>query len=333
MSPDLWELYQQMLRSRLFEEAVIELWAEGLIFGEMHVGIGEEAIAAGVISHLEEGDALALDHRASPQVIMRGLDPILVLKELLGRPDGLSGGRGGHMHLLSEEYLLAASGIVGSSGPAAAGFALAAQYNETKGVAVAFFGEGAINQGMLMESLNLAVVWKLPVIFVCKDNGWAITTRSEQSMGAEIAGKARSFGMPAVKIDGRDVVNVWAAADRYIGHAREGNGPAFIHATCSRPDSHLLGDLLMRTARREQIPDVGPVMRSAAGKGDSLKGRVKNMNWLMGMFRQALHDHRFDKDDPLELIRPRLMNDEKRLLDLERMIQEEMAVVVRKALG
>jgi pyruvate dehydrogenase E1 component alpha subunit len=177
MEPDLWSLYRQMLRSRRFEEAVKDLWEKGEISGEMHLGVGEEAIAAGVVAHLEKGDALVLDHRGTPPLVARGVDLVLLLREFLGRTDGLCCGMGGHMHLFSAEHCAASSGIIGASGPMAAGFGLAAQYLRPETVAVGFFGEGAMNQGMLMESLNLAVAWKLPVVFVCKDNKWALTTQ------------------------------------------------------------------------------------------------------------------------------------------------------------
>ncbi|MBE3063569.1 MAG: thiamine pyrophosphate-dependent dehydrogenase E1 component subunit alpha, partial [Spirochaetes bacterium] len=178
MDVDLWSLYRQMLRSRLVETEVIRFWDDGLISGEMHLGIGEEGVAAAVVSRMREGDAMALDHRGTPALVMRGIDLVSLFKELLGRPDGLCCGRGGHMHLISRELLSASSGIVGASGPAAAGFALAAKRLRPGSLSAAFFGEGAMNEGMLMESLNLAAVWKLPVLFVCKDNQLSITTLS-----------------------------------------------------------------------------------------------------------------------------------------------------------
>ena len=155
MPPDLWSLYGLMLESRLFEEAIAQLWRDGLISGEMHLGTGEEAVIAGIVSQLREGDALALDHRGTAAMLMRGVDPAAILREVCGHPDGLCGGMGGHMHLFSREHLAASSGIVGAEGPAAAGFALAAQTLSPGAIAVAFFGEGAMNQGMLLESLNL----------------------------------------------------------------------------------------------------------------------------------------------------------------------------------
>ena len=147
MTYDLWALYRHMLRSRLFELAVAKLWNDGDISGEMHLGTGEEAIAAGVVSQLTDGDAMALDHRGTPPLLMRGVDPVTLLRELLGRSDGLCAGMGGHMHLFSPEHLAASSGIVGASGPAVVGFALAAQRLRPGTLAAAFFGEGAVNQG------------------------------------------------------------------------------------------------------------------------------------------------------------------------------------------
>ncbi len=128
MTPDLWTFYQPMYRSRRFEEAVADLWRQGHISGEMHLGMGEEAVAAGIVAHLQDGDALALDHRGTPPLVMRGVDPVALLREMLGHPDGLCGGRGGHMHLFSPEHLAVSSGIVGAAGPGAVGFALAAQH-------------------------------------------------------------------------------------------------------------------------------------------------------------------------------------------------------------
>jgi len=183
-----------MLRCRRFEEAVAQLWRDGLISGEMHLGTGEEAIIAGIVPQLRADGALALDHRGTAALLLRGVDPALILAELLGRPDGLCGGMGGHMHLFAREHLAASSGIVGAAGPAAAGFALAARFLRPGTLAVAFFGEGAMNQGMLLEALNLAAAWSLPVLFVCKDDGWSITTDSDRMTGSDLSVRARGLG-------------------------------------------------------------------------------------------------------------------------------------------
>ena len=140
MKPDLWLLYENMLRSRLFEEAVTQVWNDGNISGEMHLSVGEEAIVAGMVLQLQDGDAMALDHRGTSPLVMRGVDLVLLLREFIGHQDGLCAGKGGHMHLFSREHLAASSGIVGASGPAAVGFALAALHLRPGKVALAFFG-------------------------------------------------------------------------------------------------------------------------------------------------------------------------------------------------
>jgi len=332
MEADLWTLYRQMLRSRLFEELVKLLWNEGRISGEMHTGIGEEGIIAGVISQLRDDDAMALDHRGTSAMIVRGVDPALLMRELLGREDGLCGGQGGHMHLFSKEHLAASSGIVGSSGPAAAGFALAAQILRPESIAVAFFGEGAMNQGMLMEAMNLAVIWKLPVIFVCKNNQWAITTVSDDVTGGDVERRARSFGMPVVRVDSIEVENVWPVAEKLIADARAGLGPAFIHATCVRPDGHMLGDMLLKTARRERLPEIGPLLGSAAGRGGSIRGRMKSISTIINMLRRADQEHAISDKDPLQITRQKLSTNRQRLQSLEAEVIDEMEIVVRQSL-
>lgn len=191
MGPDRWGLYRRMLHSRLFERAIRELWERGDISGEMHLGTGEEAIVAAIVSQLHERGAIALDHRGTPAMLMRGIDPVELLDEFLGLPTGICRGMGGHMHLYSREHRIASSGIVGASGPTAVGFALSATRLRPDTVAVAFFGEGAINQGMLMEAMNLASAWELPVLFVCKDNEWAGSSASSPLTGGNPTERAR----------------------------------------------------------------------------------------------------------------------------------------------
>ncbi len=286
MPADLWSLYPLMLKSRLFEEATAQLWREGLISGELHLGTGEEAVIAGVVSQLLDGDALALDHRGSAALIMRGVEPGLILRELLGRPDGLCGGWGGHMHLFSKAHLAACSGIVGAGGPSAAGFALAAQVLHPGAVAVAFFGEGAMNQGMLLESLNLAAVWKLPVLFVCKDDSWAITTQSSQVTGGELNARARCLGLATYDVDGLEVEAVWEVARTALESLRSGQGPAFLHARCVHFEGHFLGFQLMRAVRDplKEMPEIAAPLTQAflrPGGGD-LRQRLAGLKTIIG---------------------------------------------------
>lgn len=335
METDLWFFYRQMLRSRRFEEAVRSLWEEGKISGEMHLGMGEEAIAVGVVSHLSDGDALALDHRGTPALVVRGVDLVSLLKEFLGRRDGLCSGMGGHMHLFSRNHLAASSGIVGASGPAAAGFALAAQSLGRKKVAVAFFGEGAMNQGMLLESFNLAAAWKLPVIFVCKDNAWAITTRSCSVTGGSLLLRARGFGVPASEVNGLDVEAVWETAGRAVDRARHGRGPSFLLVRCARLEGHFLGDPLVRVARRpvEEMRKLAPpLMRSATKAGGARKaGRFASLGQVSSLIGRITAGQHLRKTDPLRKARRKLKKNLERLLALEEDVAQEIREAVDAA--
>lgn len=333
MPPDLWSLYELMLKSRLLEEAIARLWYDGLISGEMHLGTGEEAIIAGVVTHLREGDAMALDHRGTAALLMRGVDPVLILRELLGCPNGLCGGMGGHMHLFSKPHLAASSGIVGAEGPTATGFALAAQYLRPSTVAVAFFGEGAMNQGMLMESMNLASAWNLPVLFVCKDDGWAITTQSNQVTGGDLRERARGLGVPAVEVDGREVAEVWRASHSAIERARSGQGPTFLHARCVHLEGHFLGFQLMRIVRdplREMPEIAAPLTQSflRAG-GASLRERLAGLKTVFEAVLSTLRDPRRDSaNDPVQRARTTLQSDAVRLRELEDQVEKEIRNVL-----
>lgn len=337
VQPDVWFLYDQMLRSRLFEEAVAELWRQGYISGEMHLGVGEEGVVAGVVTQLEEGDSLALDHRGTPPLLMRGVDPVSLLREFVGRPDGLCGGMGGHMHLFSPEHLAASSGIVGASGPAAVGFALAAQFLRPGKVAVAFFGEGAMNQGMLLEAFNLAAVWRLPVLFVCKDEGWAVTTPSSSVTAGNLLARARILGMEAADVDGSDVEAVWHAARRALDQARGRQGPTFLQAHCVHPQGHLLGDALMRIARRpaqEMKPRAGPLAAALVKRGGvPFWKRVRGLASTLLLIRQATRDHSTRQHDPLIRARQRLISDRQRLAELEREVNQDTQRILERALA
>ena len=337
MRPDILSLYKQMLRSRLFEEAVAHLWSEGLISGEMHLGTGEEAIVAGVVDHLLEGDAMALDHRGTAAMLMRGVEPVLLLREFLGQADGLCAGMGGHMHLYSKEHLAASSGIVGASGPTAAGFALAAQTQRLGALAVAFFGEGATNQGMLMETLNLAVVWQLPVIFVCKDDGWSITTGSSSVLGRKPAERARGFGMPAEEVDGRDIRAVWYAAQEAVQRARDGNGPSFLHARCVHLEAHFLGYVPLRIVRSpvKYLPGESLHLTSSILQKDGagLKDRIESLGLILDLLIQTFRSQRAAKrDDPLLQARRSLGLAEFALRETESSVAQEISGVIELAL-
>jgi pyruvate dehydrogenase E1 component alpha subunit len=313
-----------MLRSRRFEEAVKSAWTDGKIPGEMHMGIGEEAIVAGIVSQLVDGDAMALDHRSTPPLVMRGVDLTLILKEVMGRPDGLCGGMGGHMHLFSQPHLAGSTGIVGAGGPLCAGFALAAQYLDKNNVAVAFFGDGAFNQGMLMESLNLAAAWKLPAVFVCKNNSWAIATRTGEVTGGDILKLAAGFGMPAAEVDGTDVEACWLAARPAIERAREGGGPSFLMARCPRLEGHYLGDPMIRT---DMMKTAGPLMGAlAAPNGAPMNERIRSLGNLLSAIGTVRVGEKLARRDPLDKARQRLKPGQ------AEEVEKEVGLEIRKAL-
>ncbi len=330
---DLWLLYSLMKKSRLFEEQVAQLWQSGFISGEMHLGTGEEAIIAGIVSHLVPGDAMAVDHRSTAAFFMRGIDPDSLIREMLGREDGLCGGQGGHMHLFSREHLAASSGIVGATGPTAVGFAFAAQYLRPENIAIAFFGEGAMNQGMLMESINLAAIWNLPVIFVCKDDGWAITTQPSEAMRGDMGERVRGLGVNYVEVDGLDVEAVWSAGHQAIERARNGGGPTFLLACCVHLEGHFLGYELMRVTRQplRELPKITVLLMSAFLHygGGTLQERLAGMKMIISKLWNTMKDPREEaRNDPILRLRDRLMFDPGRLDDIDHRAKMEISAIV-----
>ncbi|MHA1994108.1 MAG: thiamine pyrophosphate-dependent dehydrogenase E1 component subunit alpha [Candidatus Hodarchaeales archaeon] len=333
----LLKLYELMYRSRFMEETITRLWNDGHIYGEMHLGIGEEAIIAGVLSHLIPGDAIATDHRSTAPFVMRGVDLEALLLEILGHPKGLCLGMGGHMHLFSQELLLTSSGIVGSSGPSAVGFALAAKYRKTNNIAVAFFGEGSMNQGMLLESLNLAAAMSLPVLFVCKDNNWAITTQSSEVTGGVLLDRVRGFGIEAREIDGSDVTTVWQAVETAIPRMRKSTkSPYFIQAHCTHNEGHFLGDPLLRfhrAPRKEFGAVTGPLMKSVlqykGGRIDKRIGSVTKVLSLIAKSRMQLSDSK----DPLLRFEKDNRDLEDQFTQIKSSIQSETNLLVERIMG
>jgi pyruvate dehydrogenase E1 component alpha subunit len=262
---------------------------------------------------------------------------VLILRELLGYSDGLCSGMGGHMHLFSKEHLAASSGIVGAGGPAAVGFALSAQYLRPGAIAVAFFGDGAMNQGMLMESMNLASAWNLPVLFVCKDDGWAITTRSESVTGGDLKERARGLGVQAVEVDGRDVSEVWEACHSAIKRARSGQGPTFLHARCVHFEGHFLGFQLIRMVRdpfRETPKVVIPLTQAFLHPGGATLGeRLAGLRKVLESVLATLRDPRRDSaNDPVRRTRSALHLDKVRLQELENQVKDYVNNTLESAL-
>ena len=295
---DLARLYETMLRIRRFEEAAAALWADGEISGEFHSSIGEEAVAAGVIDHLREGDAIAADHRSSGPFVARGVPLAPLFHELQGHEEGLCGGMAGHMHLMSKEHLIVSDGIVGASGPLACGLAMPGRGRRDGRLAVALFGEGAINQGMLLESFNLAVVWRLPVLFVCKDSRWSISTRSSDVTGGGVDARARGFGLRVIRADGADVADVWSAVRRVLPAVRQGR-PTFLHVDVRRPDGHLLDDAFLRPLRSpvSQARELGgPLVRALRRPGGGGLATLRGLGHLVRRFAFLARDRAVDHD-------------------------------------
>jgi TPP-dependent pyruvate/acetoin dehydrogenase alpha subunit len=236
--------YRTMRTIRDFEERVHDEFAGGDIPGFVHLYAGEEASAVGVCSHLGENDAIASTHRGHGHCIAKGVDINGMMAEIYGRITGSCRGKGGSMHIADlSKGMLGANGIVGGGPPLICGRALASKHKGDGGVAVAFFGDGASNQGTTLESLNLASIWNLPAIFVAENNGYAEATSSTWSVATDdIADRAAAFGMPGVIVDGFDFFAVYEAAGEAVARAREGGGPTLIEMKFTRYFGHFEGD-------------------------------------------------------------------------------------------
>jgi len=237
-------LLEGMLRIRRFEEKCVELYSAGKIRGFLHLYIGEEAIAVGVMRSLRAADAVVATYREHGHALARGLSMPSLMAEMFGKREGCCRGRGGSMHLFdAAARFYGGNAIVGGGLPLAVGLALAAKMRGTGAVTACFFGEGAVAEGEFHESLNLAALWRLPVLFVCENNLYAMGTaiaRSESE--THIARKAASYNMPAATVDGMDVIAVEAAAADAIGTIRAGSGPYFLELATYRFRAHSMFD-------------------------------------------------------------------------------------------
>ena len=253
---DLLGAYRQMKTIRAFEEAVHAEFAAGNIPGFVHLYAGEEASATGVCMHLDNRDAIASTHRGHGHCIAKGCDVDAMMSEIFGRGSGLCGGKGGSMHIADlSKGMMGANGIVGGGPPLICGAALTAKTLKTGGVAVAFYGDGASNQGTTFESYNLAKVWNLPVIFVVEDNGYAESTASAWSVAGSQSRRAAGFDIPAREVDGFDFFAVYEAAGEAVERARRGDGPSLLHVKLGRYFGHFEGDAMTyrRSGEVEQL--------------------------------------------------------------------------------
>jgi TPP-dependent pyruvate/acetoin dehydrogenase alpha subunit len=247
------DLHRQMVRARVFEESIQKAYFEGKtpafdiaagpIPGEMHLAAGQEPVAAGVCAHLRPSDAVTATHRPHHVALAHGMDMRRLAAEIFGKEAGLGRGKGGHMHLFDTETNFGCSGIIAEGMPTAVGAALAFKKQGRDDVAVSFFGEGAANQGAFHESLNLAALWRLPVVFVCEDNTWAISVPKDKATAIpNNSDRAGAYGIPGVLVTGNEVVGVYEAAGEAIGRARQGGGPSLIEVETDRLLGHFEGD-------------------------------------------------------------------------------------------
>lgn len=255
----LW-MYEKMVEIRNYEETMATVYLEGklppniqqgLAFdigsgpvpGEMHLAAGQEPVAVGICAHLRQEDTVVGTHRPHHFAIAKGVPLDAMTAEMFGKAAGLGKGKGGHMHLFDPVHKFSCSGIIGASLPPACGAALAAKKMGKDWVAVAFFGEGAANQGSFHEALNLAALWKLPVIFVCEDNKWAISVPKTSATSIDwVADRAVAYGMPGIKVAHNDAVEVYEAVAPAIERARRGQGPSLIEVKTDRYLGHFQGD-------------------------------------------------------------------------------------------
>lgn len=235
--------FRRIVEFNEFEVCVGEGARSGEIHGEMHLAIGQEAIAAGLEPWLEERDAMISTHRPHLHALIAGVPPVELLAELFERDGGLNAGKGGHMHLFDPERRFMCSGIVGSASPIALGYAWERKHEDPGSIAVAVLGDGAVNQGTFAESLNMAALWSLPLLFLIEDNGYAISVARATASSGELHRCGEPFGIPGFKADGIDPESVFTAAQQAVGHVRSGEGPAILMATARRHRGHYEGDL------------------------------------------------------------------------------------------
>jgi pyruvate dehydrogenase E1 component alpha subunit len=251
------DLYTRMLRIRRFEEQVGKLFAQGQLPGFVHLYIGEEAVGVGVCCALRDDDYITSTHRGHGHVIAKGGDFDRMMAELFGKAAGYCKGKGGSMHIADFSIgMLGACGIVGGGIPVAVGAALSAYYRGTDQVAVAFFGDGAANEGSFHESLNLASTLKLPMIFVCENNQYGEFTPSIKAMNIrDIALRAQGYGIPGVIADGTDALAMYEVAAEAVGRARRGEGPTLIEAKTHRRGGHAEGEIAFLAGQTYRLPE------------------------------------------------------------------------------
>jgi TPP-dependent pyruvate/acetoin dehydrogenase alpha subunit len=250
-------LYRQLLRIRLFEETVLDAFPKGVFYGTTHTYLGQEANAVGVLAHLNPGDIVFSNHRCHGHFIAYGGDPRALFAELMGKATGVGGGKGGSQHLHWKDFY--SNGVLGSTAPVAVGAALAEKAKGSRVSTVIFLGDGALGEGVVYESLNIASLWKAPILFVLENNHIAQTTPIELALAGDIAARFTAFGIPCTELDSSDVIEVSRLAENEMAALREQGGPRSIVLHTQRFGPHSKGDdtrdeELMAKLRAERDP-------------------------------------------------------------------------------
>ena len=286
------DIHLRMVRVRTFEEHAGKLMEDGKIPGALHLYVGQEAVAAGVMVHLSNDDQITSTHRGHGHLIAKGGAFDRMFAELFGRSTGYCKGKGGSMHISAMELgMLGANGIVGAGPPIAVGAAFSNKFRKTRNVAITFFGDGASNEGSFHEAANMAALYKLPIVFVCENNGYGeYTPQAKHQAIVDVADRAAGYGMPGVVVDGMDAVAVWEAASAAIERARDGKGPTLLECKTYRYFDHVgvrgmglsyrTDDELARWKQRDPITlfearlaELGVLSKQDA---DAIRARVKS---------------------------------------------------------
>jgi pyruvate dehydrogenase E1 component alpha subunit len=293
-----------MLRAKMLEERAIKLFTEGKSPGWIHSGRGQEAIGAGVCVDLERADVVFPTHRGRAASVAKGIDFKRSLAELCGKVTGVSAGRSGYDYLSDRRLgLYNFFGPIGAMISVATGVALSHQIQRLPGIVVCFFGDGAANHGTFHESLNIAALWKLPIVYVCENNGWAQFTAQEWTTSVmDVAKKAPGYGIPGVIVDGNDVVAVWEAAGKALADARSGAGPTLLECKTRRWYGHYIGDPQKYRAKADvdSVPALDPIPRFCARlmqDGILMEQEIKELE--AGVTAELDEAERFALESPL----------------------------------
>ena len=299
----LFRMYRKMYEIRTFEQKAIQLYWEGINRGALHTYIGEEAVAVGVCFALKQGDYISSTHRGHGHCLAMGGDPAQMLAELLGKETGYCRGRGGSMHIADLDLgILGANGIVGGGIPIAVGAALALSYLGKPNIVVCFFGDGASSTGAFHEALNLASVWKLPVMFVCENNLYAISTHVRDSCPLEnLADRATAYGMRGIIVDGNDVVQVYEIAREAREAILSGGGPVFLECKTYRTEGHWVADpqIYRKSTEVEEWRKKCPIARLRKLLAESDPDCEETLNQIEAEVRAKMEEaERFAKESP-----------------------------------